>query len=91
MPSLVGFKSYARLDDPNDPSASICYDAAMQMARDAGVPEFLFTSNDPKLSLLVYALAAHHYDNRGGGADDAFIRSMFTRMRRELMYREEPS
>ena len=47
MPTLEGFKAYARLDaDDMDPSIESCYQAALQHARDAGVPEFLFAMGE---------------------------------------------
>lgn len=93
MPTLEGFKAYARLDaDDMDPSIESCYQAALQHARDAGVPEFLFAlgeDGDPKLNLYVNALALYFYDNRSPEQMGQELPSQLIRMRRELTRRRE--
>lgn len=98
MPSIQDFISYARiqpLTPETDGSIRICLDAAVQHARDAGIPDFLFDGGgDPKLNLYVYALALHYYDNRGfmpqsqAYASDEYTKRLMRQMRVELMYRQ---
>lgn len=61
MADLEGFSAYARIED-DDPSAKICYDAAISAAHIAGVPEM---EDVPAYDLMIYALGLHYYDNRG--------------------------
>ncbi|HHW24369.1 MAG TPA: hypothetical protein GXX22_02800 [Clostridiales bacterium] len=65
MLCFEGFCEYAKISDPADNTARLCYDAAVQAAKDAGVPGWLFERGHPVLELFVYALALHWYDNRG--------------------------
>lgn len=90
MPSIEGFRAYARLmPDDEDPIIGECYHAAVQHAHDAGIPDSLFEgSGDPKLNLYVYALAAHWYDKRSFETD-GYVKSAAVRMRRELMVRRD--
>ena len=96
MPTIEGLRSYARLNpDDHDPSLQVCFDAAVQHARDAGVPEWLFAANegagDAKLNLYIYAMAANLYDNRGfelpNGVSSTYIEGCKRQMRIELKYR----
>ena len=96
MPTIEGLRSYARLNpDDNDPSLQVCFDAAIQHAKDAGVPDWLFTANDgtgdAKLNLYLYAMAANLYDNRGfelpNGVSSTYIEGCKRQMRVELKYR----
>ena len=89
MADLQGFKAYARLmPDDTDPTIKLCYDAAVQHAKGADIPEFLFTltPSDPKLDLYIYAIALHWHDKRDLSADQIIL-TQTSKMRRELMYR----
>lgn len=91
MVNLEDFKNYARLDETAT-DAQMFLDAALQHARDAGIPSFLFDIDDPKLTLYVYAIADHLYENRGfGRADptgsDEYVEHEKRKMRVELKYR----
>lgn len=90
--SLDGLREYANLmPDDNNTILELCLDAAIQHAKDAGIPEFLFMQEkpDPKLTLYIYALAAHWFDNREFRTD-TFVKRESAKIRRELMYKEEP-
>ena len=93
MPTLEGFRAYAKIDaDDSDPSIESCYQAALQHARDTGVPEFLFTlseEGDPKLNLYINALALYFYDNRSPEQMGQELPGQLIRMRRELTRRRE--
>lgn len=65
MLNFEGFCDYAKIADTTDKTAQLCFDAAVQAARDAGIPGWLFEDGHPVLELYVYALALHWYDNRG--------------------------
>lgn len=95
MASLADFKHYARLlPDDSDPVASVCFSAAIQSARDAGIPDFLNTIGDAKYNLYIYALALYWYENRGFmpiGAQNEETRKIMNQMRIELKYRRGPA
>lgn len=61
MPSLEGFRDYARLDE-EDPSAEACFTAAIGYGAQAGVAR---RENSPLYDMFIYALALHFFDNRG--------------------------
>jgi len=62
MPATVeSFREYARVD-VDDPVVDLCFEAAIEAARAAGVPPF---EKNAQYDLLIYALALHYYDNRG--------------------------
>ena len=50
MLCFEGFCEYAKISDPADNTARLCYDAAVQAAKDAGVPGWLFERGHPVLS-----------------------------------------
>ncbi len=59
------FRAYARLEDAdydNDISISICYESAVDIARDAGVPPL---DGSRKYDILIFASALYLYENRG--------------------------
>lgn len=90
--SVEEFRGYLVAGEDEDPMIKLCYDAAVQSAKDAGIPDYLFTADDKKLTLYVYALAAHYYDNRGFmavGAQDDYTKRMMTKMCFELKHRTE--
>ena len=67
--SFRGFTAYARLsaadleEEDERVTAELCYRAAMDAARDCGIP--VDTVDNAKMELYVYALALHEFDNRG--------------------------
>ena len=67
--SFKGFTAYARLsaadleEEDERVTAELCYRAAMDAARDCGIP--VDTMDNAKMELYVYALAQHEFDNRG--------------------------
>lgn len=61
MANIEGFRAYARLDE-EDPSAEICYNAALAQVKIAGVPPM---DGNGSYDLLIYALALYYYENRG--------------------------
>lgn len=61
MASIEGFLAYARIDE-EDPSAQLCYDAAISDAAISGVPPM---EGVAAYDLLIYALALHYFENRG--------------------------
>lgn len=91
MASEQDFRGYAKLDLlDEDPAIPICYEAALQQAKDAGLQEFLFAgAGDAKANLYVYALALFWYDSRGLIAIDDAMQTRLQRLRRELMYKRE--
>lgn len=95
MATLEGFKRYARLPPDSmddDRTAELCYDAAVQSAKDAGIPDFLLKINDAKYSLYIYALALYWYENRGFmpvGTQNGETQKLMTKMRFELKYRRD--
>lgn len=75
MASLAGFRSYAVIgSEETDAELSLCLQAAMAYAENAGVPE---PEDDNALyDMLVYRLAMFWHDNRGfpdKGNDALFV------------------
>lgn len=95
MVSLRGFLSYARIPPDSETgeneTAELCLSAAVEHAREAGIPtEKLDTAGNAKYELYIYALALHYFDNRGflsstqAYAADEYTKRMMRQMRREL-------
>ncbi len=84
--TFEGFKDYAGLlPGVSDSTAQLCYDAAIEHAHGVGIPQALFDADNPKLTLYVYAIAAHWYDKRSFETD-GYVQRESSKMRRELMY-----
>jgi hypothetical protein len=86
MMSLEGFLEYARIGDPTDPVAGLCYRAALEQARRGGVPQERLDRGDEQAALLVYAYGATMYDNRGGGIDSEDYEKWMNSLRMQLIY-----
>lgn len=91
MPSIEGFRAYARLDD-DEPIADACYAAAIGYGEAAGIPEM---SDEPLYDMFVYAVALHFYDNRGfspamninANAQNDFVDRWITKLKIQLEYK----
>lgn len=92
MATLEGFAVYAALTPDDDLAAArMCYEAALQHARDVDVDVEALADNE-KCSMYIYAMALHLYENRGlsvsstiYGADEV-VKNIKARMRLELVY-----
>lgn len=58
----IGLCDYLGLPADNADSLSLYLDAAKSKARTAGIPDF---QHNAQYDLMIYALAAMYYDNRG--------------------------
>lgn len=58
----IGLCDYLGLPADNADSLSLYLDAAKSKARTAGIPDF---QHNAQYDLMLYALAAMYYDNRG--------------------------
>ena len=86
--TVANFRLYARISpDEETVIPTLCLDAAVQHAHDAGIPDRLDYDGDAKYALYIYALALHYYDNRGFvpiGSSDEYTKMMMAKFRIEL-------
>ena len=86
--TVANFRLYAHISpDEETVIPTLCLDAAVQHARDAGIPERLNYEGDAKYAIYIYALALHYYDNRGFApaiAADDYTKTMMAKFRLEL-------
>jgi hypothetical protein len=86
MVTLEEFKEYIHDDSP---IAKLCFEAAKQKAKTAGVPEF---KNNAQYDMFILALGGYWYDNRSLmdiGGDNTAVQNMINAFVLELRTTEE--